>query len=186
MDACHIFPQCVLAVIPLTVGVIGVVLTRAWTGCWAGSALSSAVVTSLWRQGLLPSCWSRSPQIWFWAVAWGGCDWSTPAGRRATAYTSTGAVHWEVYSAASPVTRCVCSQSTMLLALPLAPPQSRECRQSARMSLRLCVHKATGTVRLQKLGTKTCCSCASGLSVGATESAQGPTPPPRTHKAHHC
>ena len=33
MDACHIFPQCVLAVIPLIGGVIGLVVTRAFTGC---------------------------------------------------------------------------------------------------------------------------------------------------------
>ena len=33
MDACHVFPQCVLAVIPLIGGVIGVVVTRACTVC---------------------------------------------------------------------------------------------------------------------------------------------------------
>ena len=33
MDDCHVFPQCVLALIPLIGGVIGVVVTRACTGC---------------------------------------------------------------------------------------------------------------------------------------------------------
>ena len=33
MDACHVFLQCVLAVIPLIGGVTGVVVTRACTGC---------------------------------------------------------------------------------------------------------------------------------------------------------
>ena len=32
MDACHLFPQCVLADIPLIGGVTGVVVTRAHTG----------------------------------------------------------------------------------------------------------------------------------------------------------
>ena len=32
VDACHLFPQCMLAVIPLTGGVTDVVLTRACTG----------------------------------------------------------------------------------------------------------------------------------------------------------
>ena len=33
MDACHIFPHCVLADIPLIGGVISIVVTRACTGC---------------------------------------------------------------------------------------------------------------------------------------------------------
>ena len=32
MDACHVFPQCMLDVIPLIGGVTGVVVTRACTG----------------------------------------------------------------------------------------------------------------------------------------------------------
>ena len=32
MDACHVFPQCILAVIPLIGGVTDVVVTRACTG----------------------------------------------------------------------------------------------------------------------------------------------------------
>ena len=59
MDACHVFLQCVLDVIG---GVIGVVVTRAFTGCSAGPPLCSVVVTVLFGAGLLPSCWRRSPR----------------------------------------------------------------------------------------------------------------------------
>ena len=47
MDACHIFPQGVLAVIALIGGGIGVVVTTVCTRCWAGPPLCSVVVTAL-------------------------------------------------------------------------------------------------------------------------------------------
>ena len=45
-DACHVFPQCVLALIPLTGGVIVIVLTTVWTRHWRGSLLCSVLVNS--------------------------------------------------------------------------------------------------------------------------------------------
>ena len=54
MDACHVFPQGVLALLPLIGGVIGVVVTRACTGCWAGPPLCSVVVTALSGAGSAP------------------------------------------------------------------------------------------------------------------------------------
>ena len=58
--------------------------------------------------GLLPSCWSRNPQIHFWAVVWGRWDWSTSAGRGATVCSFTGDVCWEVHSMVSPATCLLC------------------------------------------------------------------------------
>ena len=54
LDACYIFPQGVLAIIPLIGGVIGVVVTRACTGCWVGPPLCSVVVTALSGAGSSP------------------------------------------------------------------------------------------------------------------------------------
>ena len=51
MDACHIFPQGVLARISLIVGVISVLVTRACPGFWVGPPLSSVVVTALSAAG---------------------------------------------------------------------------------------------------------------------------------------
>ena len=39
MDACHNFPQSVLAIIALTGGVFGFVVIRACTGSWVGPPL---------------------------------------------------------------------------------------------------------------------------------------------------
>lgn len=47
MDACHIFPQGVLAVVPLMEGVVAVVMTEARTGFWTGPPLCSVIVTAL-------------------------------------------------------------------------------------------------------------------------------------------
>ena len=72
-DVCHIFPQGVLAVVPLIGGVFGVVVTRACTGCWVGPPLCSVVVTAMLGAG-----------------RW---DWSTPAGKRTLVYSSPGVTH---------------------------------------------------------------------------------------------
>ena len=64
LDAYHIFPQCVLAIITLIGGVIGVVTQAALD-------VERGVFFALWLsqpclgQGLLPSCWSRGSQISF-------------------------------------------------------------------------------------------------------------------------
>ena len=47
MNASHIFPQSVLAVIPLIGSVIGVVVSRACSGCWVELPLCSMAVTAL-------------------------------------------------------------------------------------------------------------------------------------------
>ena len=54
----------------------------------------------------------------------------------------------------SPVTHCVGSQSTLLLALPSAPFQPWECQQLALVSLKHCFHKATSAKSL-KSGPRT-------------------------------
>ena len=49
------------------------------------------------ENGLLPSCWSSSPLICFWAMFWSTIErrwvWSIPTGREATEYSSAVAVH---------------------------------------------------------------------------------------------
>ena len=65
MDACHIFSQGLQGVIPLIEGVIVVAVTRASNGCWVGSPFCSVVVTALSWDSLIPSCRSKSSQIWF-------------------------------------------------------------------------------------------------------------------------
>ena len=51
MDICHVFPQCVLAIIPLIGGVTGVVMT---VGCSAGPPLCCVVITALSAAGFSP------------------------------------------------------------------------------------------------------------------------------------
>lgn len=46
MDACHAFPQCVLAIILLIEDVTCVVITRACNGCCVGPSLLSVLVTT--------------------------------------------------------------------------------------------------------------------------------------------
>lgn len=64
VDAWHTFRQSVLAIIPLLGGVIGMVVTRACTGCWVGFPLCFVATLALSGAGLFPSCWSRSPEDW--------------------------------------------------------------------------------------------------------------------------
>ena len=61
MDTSHIFPQGVLAVIPWTGGVVGVVVSRACAGYEMGLPLLPP-----WQGWGLPppSCWIRSPEGW--------------------------------------------------------------------------------------------------------------------------
>ena len=120
---------------------------------WPKTALDieQGLLFALWLsqpclgQDLLLSCWSRNPQICFWAVLWVRLYWSTPTGRGATEYSSTRVVYRRVSSVVWPVTHCGGSQSTLLLASQSALPQLWECRQTALVSLRCCVHKATST-----------------------------------------
>ena len=65
MDTLISFPQCVLAVILLTGGVINIAVTT------AALYVEQGLLFALWLshpcqgQSLFPSCWGRSPQIWF-------------------------------------------------------------------------------------------------------------------------
>ena len=54
MDASHLSPLCLLAVIPLIGDVTGVVLTRPCPGYLAGPPLCSVVVTALSGAGSIP------------------------------------------------------------------------------------------------------------------------------------
>lgn len=51
MDACHVFPWCVLAIVPSMGAVIGVVVTRAYTKCPEGPPLPSVAATALLGAG---------------------------------------------------------------------------------------------------------------------------------------
>ena len=91
------FPQGVLILIPF----IGVLMAL-W---WLEPALNFewGLLFALWLsqpcqgQGLLPSCWSRRPQIQFYAVVRGKRDWSAPSGKWAAACSSPGAFHQDVW-----------------------------------------------------------------------------------------
>ena len=54
MDTSHIFPQGMLAIIPLIGDGIGVVLSRACTGFWVGPPLCSVAVRALLGVGSAP------------------------------------------------------------------------------------------------------------------------------------
>ena len=47
IDTSHTFPQGVLAIIPLIGAVIGVVMSRACSGCWVGLPLCSVAIPAL-------------------------------------------------------------------------------------------------------------------------------------------
>ena len=60
MDSCLVFPQCVLAIIPL-IGNVIVVVTRACTGCLVWPPLCSVVVTALFDAGSPPQLLKCTP-----------------------------------------------------------------------------------------------------------------------------
>lgn len=64
MNARHILPQCLLAIIPLIGDVIGVAVTRAYTVCEVRPPLCCVVVIALWEQGLISSCWNGNTEGW--------------------------------------------------------------------------------------------------------------------------
>lgn len=61
-DSSQFFPQSLLDIILLIGGVVGIVISGAHAGCEMGLPLCSMAVTALSGQGLLPSCWVRSPE----------------------------------------------------------------------------------------------------------------------------
>lgn len=54
MDAYHILPRCLLALIPWVGGVIGAVVIQAFPGYWLRPSLCSVVVTALSGAGSAP------------------------------------------------------------------------------------------------------------------------------------
>lgn len=68
MNACHLFPQCMLVVILLIGKVIGIVMTCACLNIEQGLLFALCFLLPCQRQGFLPSCWSRHFGICFWAV----------------------------------------------------------------------------------------------------------------------
>ena len=65
IDACHVFHQNVLAIIPLIGDVYVAVVMRAYTGCWWCLHFALWLLTALLMQGLLPGCSNRGPSIRF-------------------------------------------------------------------------------------------------------------------------
>lgn len=61
---------------------------RACNGYWVGPLICSVVVPPCQGQGLLPSCWSRSPRSVSWAVVWSRWHLSTPSRKGAPEYSS--------------------------------------------------------------------------------------------------
>lgn len=57
-----------LAIFSLIGDVTDIVVTWTCTGCWAGPPISLHLSQLCKGQALLPSCWSRNPQICFWAI----------------------------------------------------------------------------------------------------------------------
>lgn len=62
MGACYVLPQGVLAIVLLMGSVFGE--TRAALDVGWGSLFALCLSQPCWGQGLLPSCWSKKPQIW--------------------------------------------------------------------------------------------------------------------------
>lgn len=54
MDASHVFPQSVMAIILLIGGVVGIVISGAHAGCEMGLLLCSMAVTALSGSGSAP------------------------------------------------------------------------------------------------------------------------------------
>ena len=51
MDACHVFPHGILALVPLIRSVFAIVVTTACAACLTGPPLCSVVVTALLESG---------------------------------------------------------------------------------------------------------------------------------------
>ena len=141
MDACFLFPHCVLDIIHL----IGVVdwycgdKSLLWS--LQGLLFALWLLQPFWEQALLPICWIISSQIHFWAVVWGGKNWNSPAGRGANKYSFPGAVHCGLCSVLWLAIHSVDSQLTLLLALPSALLQPWQSQQLALVSIRCCLYR---------------------------------------------
>ena len=104
-------------------------------------------------------------ELCFWATGRGRQNWSTPTGRGATEYSSARAVHQWACSVVSPVTHCVGSKSTLLLALSSAPSQPMPAISQVLFSQGY-------RCRPTDVRSQDCSSCAPGSIVGAMEAAQ--------------
>lgn len=64
MATSYVFPQGMLAIIPLIMAVVGVGVSRACAGCEVMLPLYSIAVTALSGVGSVPSCWGRRSVGW--------------------------------------------------------------------------------------------------------------------------
>lgn len=78
MDASFVFPQGVLANIPLIGCVVGVGGYKVCIGCEVGLPLCSVPVAPLSRVWSAPQCWSRSPEGQFNQVLLPLSTWPAP------------------------------------------------------------------------------------------------------------
>ena len=138
-DVCCLFSQCMLAIIPLIVGVADV-MARACIRYWMGAPLCPVVVNALSgaASAYSPRFWSRKSQIHSCAVAQGRQDWE-----RSHDYSSARTVYLSVYSVVSFFASCEGLKNTFFLALPLTPSQFWVYWQLPLVFFRCCFHKAT-------------------------------------------
>ena len=144
MDICCLFPQCMLASIPLIVGVADA-MARACIRYWVGAPLCFVIVNALSRAvsaPFPPAVGVETPRsisvLWCNVGRIGVC----PLGEESLIILGR-AVHLLVFSIVSLFAYCKGLQSALLLALPLTPPQFWVCWQLPLVSFRCCFHKAT-------------------------------------------
>lgn len=89
MDVCHLFAQGMLAFIPL------IDATEPVLDIEGGLFFALWLSLAFRGQGLYPSCWSSSPQMFLSciSVARGRWDWSTPSRRGIPECLFVGPVH---------------------------------------------------------------------------------------------
>ena len=118
-------------------------------------------------QGLLSNFWNRA-RLCFWSAVWGRRNCSTPTGRGATEYSSTGVVHLWMCSVVLPFTCSMGSKRALFLIYPLAPWYMSVIGPGVSQVLFSpgCQCRAT-TIR-----TPRCNIYVSGPAVGAMEAAK--------------
>ena len=144
IDIFCLFPQCMLASIPLIIGVADA-MARACIKYWVGAPLCFVVVNALSRavSSLFPPAVGvETPRsisvLWCNLGRIGVC----PLGEESLIIL-VRAVHLLVFSIVSLFAYCKGLQSALLLALPLTLPQFWVCWQLPLVSFRCCFHKAT-------------------------------------------
>lgn len=143
MVVCHIFPQCVLVIIPLIGIPIGVVVTRDCSGGWVGPPLCSVVVTALWGAESAPVVGGEAPRPiselqcnagWTGILLLGEERLSTPSQELSTWRCS-------LWHHLLPV---LWAHKYTVVGITLIPASTWQHNQSPWTSLRSCAHNATG------------------------------------------